>query len=106
MGYRSAGSSRIRENEHPYGSSRYLLFGPGTVPSGRAGPSGATVVGCHRRSLSIPWLQPWGVSTQGAFVANSPLRSHCAYCGPHVEATAFAIALSAPQYTYEDTHEE
>jgi hypothetical protein len=51
-----------------------VLYAPGTVlywpalrtrhpvPSGRAGPSGANAVGCHRRGLSIARLQPWGVS--------------------------------------------
>jgi IS605 OrfB family transposase len=42
-----------------YGERKSLLCGPGTVRSGRAGPSGANGVGRHRRRLSIPL---WGVS--------------------------------------------
>ena len=39
------------------------LFGHSTVRSGRAGPSGAHVAGCRRRSLSIYRMHIWGVST-------------------------------------------
>jgi hypothetical protein len=41
------------------GERKRLLCGPGTVRSGRAGPSGANGVGRHLRSLRIP---SWGVS--------------------------------------------
>jgi IS605 OrfB family transposase len=44
-----------------YGERKPLLCGPGTVRSGRAGPSGANGVGRHRRRLRIP---SWGVSIE------------------------------------------
>jgi hypothetical protein len=48
---------------HQDGERKRLRSGPGTMRSGRAGPSGANGGGGHRRGLRIPY---WGVSRHGS----------------------------------------